>query len=466
MALKALMLRKKISEATKKLEELRAKDADFEKREAELERAIEEAETDEEKEVVEAEIEEFEKEKAENEEAKIELEKEVADLEAELDEQETEEPEENEEEPEEEKREVKEAMVTRTKYVLDESFVRRDDVKAFLDETRACMKEKRALTNVGLTIPTVMLELLKENIEDYSLLYSLVNVKRVSGEARQIISAGFPEGVWTDCCANLNELDMLFYEEEWNCWKVGGFYAICNATLEDSDIDLAREMISAIGKAIGFAVDKAILYGTGSRMPLGIMTRLAQTSEPEGYPATARPWEDLSTTNIKTIAASVTGVELFQELLVNTSAAKSSFDRGAKTWVMNATTKTFLKAQALTINGAGAVVSGIEETMPVIGGRIIEMEFLPDYVIIGGSYALYTLVERAGKQFATSEHVRFLQDQTVFKGTARYDGSPTIPEAFVAIGINGVTPDATMTFAPDVANTAETTETTETPSEG
>lgn len=461
MALKALMLRKKISEATKKLEELRAKDADFEKREAELERAIEEAETDEEKEVVEAEIDEFEKEKAENEEAKIELEKEVADLEAELDEQETEEP--DEEEPEEEKREVKEAMVTRTKHVLDESFVRREDVKAFLDETRACMKEKRALTNVGLTIPTVMLEMLKENIGTYSKLYPVVNVSRVSGEARQVIMGGYPEGIWTDCCANLNELDLVWYKEEWGCWKIGGFYAICNATLEDSDIALATEIMTAIGQAIGFGVDKAILYGTGSRMPLGIMTRLVQTQEPSGYPQDARPWVDLHTTNVKSIAASVTGIELFQELLITAGAAQTNYGGGAKTWIMNETTKTFLQAQAMGVNASGVIVSGVQNTMPVIGGNIIEIPFIPDNVIIGGFYGLYKLVERAGQKFATSEHVRFLQDQTVFKGTARYDGSPVIPEGFVAIGINGVTPTADMTFAPDVANT---TETTETPSEG
>ena len=40
----------------------------------------------------------------------------------------------------------------------------------------------------------------------------------------------------------------------------------------------------------------------------------------------------------------------------------------------------------------------------------------------------------------------------MFKGTARYDGQPTIAEAFVAIGINGVTPNATMSFAADTAN--------------
>ena len=41
------------------------------------------------------------------------------------------------------------------------------------------------------------------------------------------------------------------------------------------------------------------------------------------------------------------------------------------------------------------------------------------------------------------------------KGTARYDGVPVIAEGFVAIGVNSVTPDATMTFAEDEANTVQ-----------
>ena len=80
------------------------------------------------------------------------------------------------------------------------------------------------------------------------------------------------------------------------------------------------------------------------------------------------------------------------------------------------------------------------------------LDFVPNNVIIGGYFDLYLLAERAGQKFATSEHVRFLQDQTVFKGTARYDGQPAIAEGFVAIGINGTTPNATMSFAPDTAN--------------
>ena len=63
------------------------------------------------------------------------------------------------------------------------------------------------------------------------------------------------------------------------------------------------------------------------------------------------------------------------------------------------------------------------------------------------------LAERAGMKFGYSEHYRFFEDQTAFKGTARYDGMPVIPAAFVAIGIGGVKPAAdAVTFAQDKAN--------------
>ena len=80
--------------------------------------------------------------------------------------------------------------------------------------------------------------------------------------------------------------------------------------------------------------------------------------------------------------------------------------------------------------------------MPVAGGVIEVLPFIPDDNIVVGYFDLYTLAERAGAQFASSEHVRFLQNRTVFRGVARYDGAPAIPEAFAVITINGasVTP--------------------------
>lgn len=470
MALKPFMLRKKITDARKKLDALRAKDAEFETRKAELTAAIDEAQTDEERSAVEEAVDAFDAEEAAHEAEKDTLGKQIDDLEKELEEEEAKQDttppadvETPKPEAENDERKGNTTMYTRSNFFTRMSaqernaIIAREDVQNYLTGVRAAIKEKRAITNVGLTIPEVMLGLLRENIEGYSKLYKHVTVRRISGEGRIVVMGAIPEAVWTECCANLNELSIGFNDYEVDCYKVAGYFKICNANAEDADIDLLALLFEVIGEAIGYALDKAILYGrNGSgtqKMPQGIVSRLVQTAQPSGYPATARPWVDLHTTNIQTIANTVTGTGLFQKILVASAAAKAKYAKGELTWVMNETTRLNLVAEAMAVNAAGAVVSGMGNTMPVVGGAIETLEFIPDNVIIFGYFELYILAERKGEQFATSEHVYFLADQTVMKGTARYDGGPVIAEAFGAVGIKGVTPNATMTFASDTANT-------------
>ena len=67
--------------------------------------------------------------------------------------------------------------------------------------------------------------------------------------------------------------------------------------------------------------------------------------------------------------------------------------------------------------------------------------------LIFGYFKNYVLAERAGTKLGQSEHVRFIEDQTVFRGTARYDGKPAIREAFAVYGIG----KAPVTTAPKFA---------------
>lgn len=472
MALKAIMLRKKIDDKKKILDALREKDAEFIKREEDLTESINEAETDEEKEAVEQAIGDFETERETHETEKAELEKEVGELEKELSDTETEAEAPAPEESTEEREEVKMSTIiirdakTAGRKIRDrfdalnaqerEALFGADEVKGWIDEIRAHIKEKRELTNVGLTIPEVFIGYLRENVAVYSKLYRHVNVQPIGGTGREVIMGSVPEAVWTECCAVLNELSLNFNDVEVDCFKVGGYFKVCNAVLEDSDLNLSALLLDSIAQAIGLALDKAILYGRNSsstqKMPQGVVSRLVETSKPAGYPATARPWVDLTSTNIVTIPAATTGIDLFKAIVLASGAIKGKYARGEKVWVMNETTYTTLKAEALSVNAAGGIVSGMEGTMPVVGGIVEVLDFIPDNVIIGGYFELYLLGERAGNKFAQSEHAFFIQDQTVFKGTARYDGQPVIAEAFAAIGIGGVTPDATMTFASDEAN--------------
>ena len=474
--LKVLLLRKKIDASKKALEDLRAKDAEFEKREEEIAQSIEEAaamegteeEVAEAQKAVEEEAEKFDSDKKEHEEQKEKLENDIQEMEKELAENEAAQdttPAAEPEAPKEERTNKGGITMSHRNKIFGSmtkeqrsAIFEQEDVKAYLGEVRSVIKNKRELTNVGLTIPPVFIGLIKENVFEYSKLYKHVNVQSIAGNGRLVVQGTVAEAIWTECCAVLNEMSLAFNDVEVDCFKVAGYYKVCNAVLEDNDVDLATKLIEALSQAIGFAVDKAILYGRNAnntqKMPLGIVTRLAQTSEPANYPATARPWTDLHTTNIQALSAGLTGAALFKALTLATGNMKSKYSRGEKVWVMNEKTHTKLMAETVATDAAGNIVSGAAGyRMPVIGGIIEVLDFIPDNVIIGGYFDLYLLGERAGTQFAQSEHVFFIEDQTAFKGTARYDGQPVIAEAFVAIGLENTTPSATMAFAPDTANT-------------
>lgn len=334
-----------------------------------------------------------------------------------------------------------------------DAFFAREDVKNWLANVRnlgRTVGQTRTITGQELLIPEVVLPLIRDNINRNSKLMKHVNVQRVGGTARQTIMGDIPEAVWTEMCKKLNELTLDFSAAEVDGYKVGGYIAVCNAVLDDNDINLAAVIIDALGQAIGYAVDKAIVYGKGTKMPMGFVTRLAQTEAPADAPANAREWKDLSATNILTVAEA-TGSKLFAAIVKAASAAKAKNGNG-KFWVMNEATYGSLMAELITFNSAGAIVSGMNMQMPVVGGQIEILDFMPDNNIGFGYGSKYLIAERAGTVIESSEHVRFIEDQTVFKGTARMDGMPVIAEAFVLMGIHGTAPTTSIEFAADLAN--------------
>lgn len=462
MALKTLMLRHSIDKKKAELEELRKKDSDFAAREKELEAAIDEAQTEDQEKTVSEEIEKFGTEKEEHEAKKAGLSSEIEGLESDLEKAEQEFSARGKGEP---KKTEGGAGITTMKNRKNffgmsaeeqNEFVSRDDVKGFLTRVRemGAGSETRAVNGTDLTIPTVVLELIRENVMDYSKLVRRVRMRSVAGKARQTVMGSIPEAVWTEACASLNEIELGFTQTEVDGYKVGGILYICKATLEDSDINLANEIITALGTAIGIALDKAILYGTGKKMPLGIASRLGQTSQPSDYPANARPWQDLHSSNMINLG-DVHGLDLFKAIITAAGKAKNKYSRGIKFWAMNESTYTTLLVEAMNINASGAIVSAQNGTMPVIGGEIdiLSDDIIADGNIVGGYGDLYLLVERAGSALERSDEYRFADDQVAFKGTARYDGEPIIAEGFVALGLN-VTPQSSAVFAGDKANDA------------
>lgn len=452
--LKALMLRKKINEAKKSLEDLRAKKseletraADLEKREAETAEAIEEAQTDEEKAAVEeavasieSEAQALEAETSDNNQAIENLEGEVAELERQLEETEENQtrgssapatPETNDKNIIEE-RTTRKMFKTRSlnKMTVAErtELTAREDVKTTLTEFRSFIAQKRAITGGDLTIGTTILGLIRENVMEYSKLYSRVNLMSSSNKGRMVVQGVAPEAIWLECCDAIPEINLSFGQVELDCFKVGGYFAICNALVEDSDIDLLDALTVALMQALGKAIDKAIVYGTGVKMPTGVVTAIKETAS-----------------QLVIIDAATTGKDLFKAIVLASGKANSDYSRGAKTWIMNEATYVKIVSEAAEIDASGAIVSGVNGVMPIVGGDIIVLNFVPDNNIILGYFDLYVLLERLGMVIDTSEHVKFLEDQTVLRGKARMDGKPAIANAFVAIGL-GAAPTTAVEF--------------------
>lgn len=467
MALRALLLKKQIDAKKKALEALRAKRAELEKRQADLAKAIEETETDEQRTEVEEMVTAFEGERAENEQAVADLEREIGELETQL---EAEEAAQNTEPPtaaqpsgQAEEREDERTMITRTvnppaMTLRDhlQNIVTREDSREFLGSVRQAMTQKRAISNVGVLVPDVYLDLIRTEVARNSRLLPYVRVVNVSGDAVQPITGAIPEAVWTECCGALNELDLGFNQIEAGCYKVGAYIAVCNATLEDSDIALANEIISALGTAIAKALDKAILFGTGVKMPLGVVTRLAQTSQPADWGALAPAWTDLHTSNIQVINIdSSTGAAFFTALIEKLAIAKPKDLTNADglVWVMNRKTHLHIMAKALAFDSSAALVANTA-MMPIIGGTVVEFEDteIADNEIIGGYFGNYLMAQRAGLRVGSSDIPLFLQDQTVFKATARYDGKPVFGESFVVVNFANTAATTSKDFPEDYAN--------------
>ena len=476
--LKVLMLRREIDLKEEELRALEAKDAEFAAREAELTAAIGEVKAEEERGAVEAMVTEFDAARSAHDAAKSELSAAIEALRTELRELE-----EAQKLPEtaqqrgtaQNEKEVRTMPFARNNVNIRslphnqrafdalpmetrQTILAQDDVQAFLAQVRGIIATKRAVQGAELTVPVTFLDLISENVYRYSKLMNRFRVRTVRGESRQTVAGLVPEAVWEGCCDALNELTFQYSQIDVTCNKVGGYVLLCNSIKDESDLDLAGDLIEMISESIGLAKDKAGLYGKGQAysMPMGIVTRLAQQSKPDSYPVNAPEWVDYHTTNIITIDASLTGAAFWAALTVAAGNTFTRYSRGEQFWAMNSKTYNLLKSKVITFTATGDIAANVFGTLPIINGDIDILEFIPDGDIIGGYGDLYLWAQHQGMELG-SDMAGFtlrVKDSTLFWGKERADGTPLIAGAFVAININGQAVTTEMTFAANTANNA------------
>lgn len=151
----------------------------------------------------------------------------------------------------------------------------------------------------------------------------------------------------------------------------------------------------------------------------------------------------------------MTPVEFFAAFAIAAGNTHTRYARGRKFWAMNSKTYAKIQSKLITFTATGEMVARLAGVMPITDGDVDILEFIPEDDIIGGYGELYLWVDRSAMTLDVSQHVQFIQDNTVFRGKQRADGAPVIAKSFVAINIANKNVTTVMDFAADVANDAD-----------
>ena len=198
-----------------------------------------------------------------------------------------------------------------------------------------------------------------------------------------------------------------------NLHKMVAAYYATDELLADAR-GLGEWVASAIGEEFGFELDRCILSGTGAGQPLGILNgaALVSVAAEAGQAATT----------------------LVAENVINMWSRSYAPSRVKANWFINQDIEPQLHTMTINVGTGGIPVympaGGLSgQPYGTLWGRpVIPIEQASTLGTVGDIMLLdlneYQLIEKGGVVASTSMHVRFLQDEGVWKFVQRFDGQP------------------------------------------
>ncbi|MFH5187667.1 phage major capsid protein [Paenibacillus sp. TAB 01] len=419
MAIRQLILSKKIEQRNNALADLLIEEENLQKRSSELEAAAAEAKTDEEITAVEEETTELEATAAKLDEQKSKIQGEIAELEGELEQLNAKPPADNTRSKNQERGAEMAGEISRqqTRKLLESGeYYNRSEVREFYDK----FKSLRAVSGGDLTIPQVVINRIMDIVGDFTTLYPLVDKIRVSGTARILIDTDTAAATWIEKNAALPTGDVgTITNVDFDGFKVGKVVFVDNYLLQDSIINLDDYVVRKIARAIAKALDLAILKGTGAanKQPAGIIPAI-----PVGNQKTVEADQKLLVNLLKNVGLIDTGDDSVGEI-VAVMKRQTYYNR--------------LLEYTININSEGNVVGKLPNLRKpdLVGLQVIFNQNMDLDQVMFAEMSQYTLVEREDISIDRSEHVKFVEDQMTFRGKGRFDGKPVRPAAFALITI-------------------------------
>ena len=222
-------------------------------------------------------------------------------------------------------------------------------------------------------------------------------------------------GYWEAEAATIGESEPTFGQLTLTAKKLTAYTVISNEVMQDSSGALEAFIGQQFPKALNFFEEKAFWKGVGAGQPLGV----------------------LSTDNgaLYSVTRDTTGHVMYADIVNMASHILPSSENNV-VWFANPSVKTDLYQMSLNVGTGGSAVfvnpltGGATQPPPnqIFGRPLIFTEHLKalgtagDICVVDLSY--YLIGDRQAMAMMASPHVKFTQDQTVFRLIERLDGRP------------------------------------------
>jgi len=279
--------------------------------------------------------------------------------------------------------------------------------------------EERALTtaagSAGAAVPTQTLNMIIDKLRQTSALFPRINVSYVPGNLSLVVADAKNAAEWKAEGSDGTPADDTVVEVNLTGYELIKLVEI-SAAAQAMTIDAFEAYIAAeIGRQMAIAVENAILNGTGSGQPTGILTGVT--------------WDS---TNSLTWPA---GNSVDYDTLVDGLALLPTMYHQNAVFVMNRSMLFSGVRKIQTQDGQPIFTYNPQDPArnSILGYPVIVDDYMPDDTILLGDFSYYYWNFSQAPQIEVSREAAFKSGKVVYRGLAVADGKPALSEAFVKL---------------------------------
>ena len=289
------------------------------------------------------------------------------------------------------------------------AFLKRLQGKALTEE------EKRAMTtaqeSVGAGIPTTTLNRIEEKLRQTSALFNEVEVLNLPGYLSIPKENVTNDASWVEENVASTDVDDTLSAVNFGAYKLIRTISI-TAEVEAMTIDAFETyIVQKLTDKMAIALENAILNGTGSGQPKGILTE----------------------TGLEKVTYTNGSAPTYADLCKLMAKLKSGYKPNSK-FVMSS--KMLWETIATLVVGNQLVFlpdpTG-EFAGRIFGRPVIEDDYIADSKILLGNFKKYTLNFNKSTEVTSDESVEFRKGNKVYRAMSLVDGKVVNEEAFVVL---------------------------------